>query len=156
MVPLESFIDLILPAAPWPWGWLSHWHKWIPGISPGGKGGRCVGLTTITSSCAECLEILVASTFWRCKGRPGLYGDWFAFYLSHPPQHIIDNTGKRLIGIQVGTWGFKIKLDLRQVPDTIVGVKCTFTATHSVTTYQFHAEPFNGSVHICHSRRGIM
>jgi len=24
---------------------------------PGGKGGRCVGLTTLPSSCAECLEI---------------------------------------------------------------------------------------------------
>jgi len=24
---------------------------------PGGKGGRCVGLTTLPPSCADCLEI---------------------------------------------------------------------------------------------------
>ena len=33
-----------------------------------GKGGRCVGLTTLPPSCADCLEILGASTSWRPKG----------------------------------------------------------------------------------------
>jgi len=28
-----------------------------PGIIPGGKGGRCVGLTTLLTSGADCLEI---------------------------------------------------------------------------------------------------
>jgi hypothetical protein len=35
---------------------------------PGGKGGRCVGLTALPPSCADCLEILGASTSWSLKG----------------------------------------------------------------------------------------
>ena len=34
----------------------------------GGKGVRCVGLKTLPHSCAECLEILRASTAWSLKG----------------------------------------------------------------------------------------
>ena len=34
-------------------------------ISEGGKGGQCVGLTTLSPSCADCLEILGASTSSR-------------------------------------------------------------------------------------------
>ena len=30
----------------WSWGRPSLWQKWIPGEFPGGKGGRCVRLTT--------------------------------------------------------------------------------------------------------------
>jgi hypothetical protein len=32
----------------------SYWWKWVPGKFPGGKGGRCVSLTTSPPSCAEC------------------------------------------------------------------------------------------------------
>jgi len=33
-----------------------------------GKGDRCVGLTTLPPPCADCLEILEASTSWSPKG----------------------------------------------------------------------------------------
>jgi len=29
----------------------------VPGIFPGGKGGRCVGLANLPPSCTDCLEI---------------------------------------------------------------------------------------------------
>ena len=37
----------------------------------GGKGGRCVGLTTLPPSCDDCLEILEPQppgTLWACPG----------------------------------------------------------------------------------------
>ena len=39
-----------------------------PGIFPGGKGRRCVGLTPLPTLCAGCLEFLGASTSWSPKG----------------------------------------------------------------------------------------
>jgi hypothetical protein len=33
----------------------------------GGKGGRCLGLTSFPRSCTDCLEILGASASWRPK-----------------------------------------------------------------------------------------
>jgi hypothetical protein len=35
---------------------------------PGGKDGRCVRLTTLPPSCADCLKILGASTSWNPQG----------------------------------------------------------------------------------------
>ena len=37
-------------------------------MSRGGKGGRCVGLITLPSSYADCLEILVVSSYLSPAG----------------------------------------------------------------------------------------
>jgi len=40
-------------------------------ISWGGKGGRCIGLTTLPPSCVDCLQIWepqTPGTLWACNG----------------------------------------------------------------------------------------
>jgi hypothetical protein len=47
----------------------------------GGKGGRCMGLTTIPPSCAECLEIWEPQPPGTLRACPGLYRDGIIFLI---------------------------------------------------------------------------
>ena len=73
-VSLEFFINVIFPAALWPCSRLSLQHKWVPGIFTRVKGGRCLWLTTLPPSCANCLEI------WKPQP-PGTLWNWTVAYL---------------------------------------------------------------------------
>jgi hypothetical protein len=68
MVSLEFFIDIILPGSLRLWDRLSL----LTGVSTTdttwGKGGRCIGLTILPLSCANCLELLEASNICSLKG----------------------------------------------------------------------------------------
>jgi hypothetical protein len=48
-------------------------------ISWGAKGGRCVGLTTLPPSCADCLQIWEPQPPGILMACPGLQWDWFTF-----------------------------------------------------------------------------
>ena len=45
----------------------------------GGEAGRCVGLTTLPSSCADCLEILEPQTPGTLRAYLSLFSDCFTF-----------------------------------------------------------------------------
>jgi hypothetical protein len=52
-----------------------QWARFLPTTSvffPGGKDGRCVGLTTLPPSCADCLEILKPQPPEIPRACPGL------------------------------------------------------------------------------------
>jgi hypothetical protein len=66
----------------------------------GGKGGRCVGLTTLPPSCAESLEILGASASW---GPKGLYRDCLTLHSSHRLQVLLSNFAEKKYTVQIGT-----------------------------------------------------
>jgi hypothetical protein len=61
MASLNFFNCLIFPAALRPGKRLRIKCKWVTRD----KDGRCVGLTKLSPSCAECLEVLKASTSWN-------------------------------------------------------------------------------------------
>jgi hypothetical protein len=84
MVSVEFLFDIILP---------------VPGIDSasnrneyqeyfvGGKGGRCVGLTTLPLSCADCLEIWESQPPGTLRACPGLWWDCFTFTVCGPKRY---------------------------------------------------------------------
>ena len=59
------------------------YHKWVPGIFHGCKGGRRIGLTTLPSSCADCLEIWSLNLLEPSGPAISLCRDCFIFTLSN-------------------------------------------------------------------------
>ena len=87
MVSLEGFIDIILPAAlrsTQPLTASEHQEYFL-----GGKGGRCVGLTALPPSCADCLEIWEPQTPGTLRACPCSYRD--SFYLLYDAVRYTNN-----------------------------------------------------------------
>jgi len=75
-----------------PWSFLPHYGPGVDSVCKrneyqeyflGGKDGRCVGLTTLPHSCADCLEIWEPQPPGTLRACPDLYRDCFAV-LSDP------------------------------------------------------------------------
>jgi len=66
MVSLGFFINIIYTVA------LLLWGNEYQENMLGGKGGRCVGLTTLPPSVADCLEICEPQTSGKLRDSPGL------------------------------------------------------------------------------------
>jgi len=62
----------IIPATQWPWSRLSLNRNEYQEYFLGGKGGRCVRLTTLPPSCADSLEIWKPQTSGILRACPGL------------------------------------------------------------------------------------
>jgi hypothetical protein len=66
--PLDFSTYLILPAALWPWVWLSFWQKWVPGIFVGVEVGQHVRLTASPPSVSwlarKCGSLDISQSYW--------------------------------------------------------------------------------------------
>jgi hypothetical protein len=58
---------------------LGSTQRWVPGTFPGGKGGWCVGLTSLPSSCADYFEIWEPRPLGTVRACLALQWDNFTF-----------------------------------------------------------------------------
>ena len=72
MVSLKYFIDTKLLTAYGPGVDSASNRNEYQGYFLGGKGGRCVGLTNLPPSCADCLEIFEPQPPGTLRACPGL------------------------------------------------------------------------------------
>jgi hypothetical protein len=84
---LQFLIYLILPAALWPWGWLSLKQKWVPVITVGVKGCRRVRLTAsphVNQLSRKCWSLDVSRPNGTLRPATGITSDSADIYYPCP------------------------------------------------------------------------
>jgi hypothetical protein len=88
---------IILPLALWDWVRPIMWQKWVPGVFPRGKGGRCVRLTTLPPSCAVVMKswnlnfLETSGQLQACNGTASLFGDLYLAKLTAVSVYCLHN-----------------------------------------------------------------
>jgi len=82
LVSFEFFIHVILLDALWPGVDSASNRNGYQKYFLGGKGGWCVGLTTLPPLCAECHEIWQPQPAGTLRACPGLSRDCFTYFFN--------------------------------------------------------------------------
>ena len=96
MVSLEFSIHVIFPAAVWWTQPATEMSTKDISLGGGGKGGRCVGLTTSPPSCANYLEIWESQPLGTQRSCPCLYMGcslWIQFTYVAADGRVLENGG---------------------------------------------------------------
>jgi hypothetical protein len=127
---LEFFIDIIL----------SHYGAGVDPVSNRneyqdyflwGKGGRCLGLTTLPPSCADCLEIWERQPSGNFRACPGLYKVYFTLQLNVCPYSVCQHFGQRSIMILI-LWKFLYSRFQGRKHSYLASIKIVLSAHPSV------------------------
>jgi hypothetical protein len=82
-VLLEFFINIILPATLWSWGWLNLQKKWVPGIFPVGWRWLVHRADNPTTFMYRLSWNLGASTSWNTQGLRRHVKELLCFFIKH-------------------------------------------------------------------------
>ena len=63
----------------------------------GSRGGRCIGLTTLPPSCADCLEIWKPQPPGNLRDCPGLYRGCFTLYIVLKIESLFQSLARHLL-----------------------------------------------------------